>query len=130
MRAIVRAAIIADATLTGLGVVPAGVMAGNVDTPTMRPFLNLRWGVTTPGLATVNKRILVVWAHDRPGDYTVRIDPIIVRLRTVLGSLVGVSNGLGHVVDVEWTGDSEDLVDDGHGTITRTASFNLVGSGQ
>lgn len=130
MRALVRSAIIADATLIGLGVVPSGVLAGDVDTPQARPFLNLRWGVTTPGLSVVNSRSLVIWVHDRPGDFTVRIDPIILRLRSVLDSLVGVSNGLGHVVAVEWTGDSEDLVDDGHGTITRTASFNLVGSGQ
>lgn len=130
MRALVRSAIVADPVLTGLGVIPAGVFAGDVDTPRERPFLQLRWGRTDSGLATVNRRGLVIWVHDEPNDYTVLIDPICIRLRSVLAALVGQSNGLGHVVDVQWLGDSEDLVDDGHGTITRTASFSLVGSGQ
>jgi len=130
MRAIVRAAIIADPTLAGLGVVSAGVLAGDVDTPQQRPFLNLRWGTTLPGLDIVSRRTLVIWVHDEPNDYSARVDSILVQLRTVLASLVGQDNGTGHVVGVEWTGDSDDLVDDGHGTITRTASFLLVGSGQ
>lgn len=129
MRALVRSAIIADATLVSFGVVEAGVLAGDVDTPKSRPFINLRWGVTTPGLDRVQVRTLEIWVHDKPNDYT-RIDEIIIRLRVVLGSLIGSSNGSGHVVGVEWTGDSPDLVDDGHDTITRTASFSLVGSGQ
>lgn len=130
MRALVRSAIIADTTLAALGVVAGGVLAGDVDTPEQRPFLNLRWGTTTLGLDVVQRRDLVIWVHDRHNDYSVKVDPILLRLRTVLTSLVGMSNGLGHVVGVEWTGDSADLVDDGHDTITRTASFSLVGSGQ
>lgn len=130
MRALVRSAIIADATLITLGVVGPGTFAVDVDTPPQRPFLQLRWGRTDPGLSVVNRRNLVIWVHDKPGDYTLRIDPICIRLRSVLAALVGQSNGLGHVVDVEWLGDSEDLVDDGHKTIARTTSFSLVGSGQ
>lgn len=129
MRALVRSAILADPTLSGLGVVSQGVLAGDVDTPKQRPFLNLRWGQTLPGLDVVQRRTLEIWVHDKPNDYT-RIDSILVRLRAVVVSVVGSSNGLGHVVGVEWTGDSDDLVDDGHDTITRTASFSLVGSGQ
>lgn len=129
MREIVRAAIIEDVTLASLGVVPSRVKSGDMDTPQGRPFLQLRWGRTDFGLDVVLRRNLVIWVHDEPGDYT-RIDLIILQLRSLLVELVGQSNGLGHVVGVEWVGDSEDLADDGHRTIARTASFVLVGSGQ
>jgi hypothetical protein len=130
MRALVRAAIIADATLNSLGIDSDNAFAVDVDTPADRPFLQLRWGRNDVGLDVVTRRNLVVWVHDKPGDYTVRIDPIILRLRTLLAGLEGQSNGLGHLIAVEWAGDSEDLIDDGHKTITRNASFSLVGSGQ
>lgn len=129
MRALVRSAIIADSVMQSLGVVPAGVFAGDVDTPDARPFLQLRWGRTDLGLDVVQRRNLVVWVHDQPNDFF-RVDSIVVRLRTVLIQLVGMATDTGHVVAVEWLGDSEDLSDDGHGTITRTASYSLIGSGQ
>lgn len=130
MRALVLAAIRNDAELQSLGITSEGSFAVDVDTPQARPFLQLRWGRNDPGLDRVTRRNLVVWVHDAPGDYTTHIDRIILRLRTLLAELEGMSNGLGHVVAVEWTGDSEDLADDGHRTITRTISFSLVGSGQ
>jgi len=130
MRALVRSAIIDDLGLSALGIVDDAAFAVDVDTPVQRPFIQLRWGRNDPGLDRVTRRNLVIWVHDNPGDYTVHIDPIILRLRTLLAGLEGMSNGLGHVVAVEWTGDSEDLSDDGHRTITRTTSFQLVGSGQ
>ena len=130
MRALIRAAIIEDATLNGLGIDDDAAFAVDVDTPGVRPFLQLRWGRTDVGLDVVTKRNLVIWVHDAPGDYTTKIDAILLRLRALLPTLVGESNGLGHLVDVAWAGDSEDLSDDGHGTITRNASFVLVGSGQ
>jgi hypothetical protein len=130
MRALVRAAIIADATLNGLGIVDGNSFAVDVDTPQSRPFLQLRWGRNDVGLDVVTRRNLVIWVHNKPGDYTTRIDPILLRLRTLLVGLEGQSNGLGHLIAVEWAGDSEDLTDDGHKTITRNVSFSLVGSGQ
>lgn len=132
MRALVYAAIITDPVLNGLGITDENSFAVDVDTPQSRPFLQLRWGINAVGLAKtqVSRRTLVVWVHDQPGDYSVKIDPIIVRLRALLPTLEGLSNGAGHVISVEWTGDSEDLADDGHGTITRNTGFSLVGSGQ
>lgn len=129
MRSLIYAAIIGDATLNGLGITGAASFAVDVDTPQTRPFLQLRWGRNDPGLSVVTRRNLVIWAHDKPGDYG-KIDSIIGRLRIILPALVGESNGSGHLVDVEWTGDSEDLADDGHKTFTRNTSFLLVGSGQ
>jgi len=129
MRALIRTSLTTDPELLALGVVPDGVFSGDVDTPKQRPFLQLRWSTTTPGLAAVSRRILVIWIHDLPGDYA-RVDAIIRRIRVILGALAGQPHPAGHVVACEWTGDSEDLTDPAHGTITRTTSYSLVGTGQ
>lgn len=130
MRALVRAAITADPQLQSLGVVSGAVLAGDIDTPQQRPFLNLRWGGVTPGIGPVNRGTLVVWVHDEPGDYEARINPILLRLRGIITELAAAQHTAGWLSVAEWTGDSDDLSDDGHGTITRNASFNLIGSGQ
>ena len=128
MRTLIRQVLIADPTLIGFGVAPGAVLAGDVDTPAERPFLNLRWGATTPGMDVVDRRSLVIWVHDKPGDYT-RIDSIIRRIKSLFGALAGEAHSSGWLSQVEWVTDSNDLVDDGHGTITRTTTHNLVGSG-
>lgn len=129
MRSLVFQAIVNDTTLNGLGITDDSSFAVDVDTPQNRPFLQIRWGRNDEGLDVVTRRNVVIWVHDEPGDYA-RIDTIILRLREFLPSLIGQTNGLGWVVGVEWAGDSEDLSDDGHKTITRNTSFVLVGSGQ
>lgn len=125
MRTIVFQAITSDPTLIGLGIEGENSFAGDVDTPEYRPFLQLRWGRNDIGLDVVTRRTLDIWVHDEGGDYG-RIDSIISRLRALLPTLEGTNN----VMAVEWTGDSEDLADDGHKTIARYTSFSLVGSGQ
>ena|ERR1041385_7338539 len=129
MRTLVFQAIVNDSTLTTLGIGSPNSFAGDVDTPADRPFLQLRWGRNDVGLDVVTRRTLNIWVHDEDGDYG-RIDSIVLRLRELLPTLEGMENGSGHLMAVEWTGDSEDLVDDGHKTITRYTSFSLVGSGQ
>jgi hypothetical protein len=129
MRAVVRSAIIADSTLIGLGVVPEGVLSGDVDTPEPRPFLNLKWGTTNPspfGLAAMRTN-LVVWVHDDPNDYE-RIDAICRRLRVLLEGLIGQQDINDYVSQISWTGDSGDLKDDGHRTIARQSNYTLNGS--
>jgi hypothetical protein len=128
MRALIRQALIGDATLAGLGVVAPGVISGDVDTPAERPFLQLRWGQTTPGLSTVDRRVLIIWVHDKPGNYS-RIDSIIRQIKVILAGLEADQHSSGWLLKTEWITDSEDLTDDGHGTITRTTTHNLVGSG-
>lgn len=131
MRALIFQALVADPVLNGLGINSASSFAIDVDTPQTRPFLQIRWGQNQIGLknTAVSRRTITVWAHDEPGDYST-IDAILARVKALLPTLDGQSNGSGHLVSAEWTGDSEDLADDGHGTITRNASFTLVGSGQ
>lgn len=134
MRSLIRSRILADGQLAAAGVLPAGTLAGQVDTPTERPFLNLIWGDTGEGLAVVKRRLLTVWVHDNPGDYW-RIDQILVRLRSVLTGIEATAwteagGQSGWVTAVRWEGDSGDLTDDGHGTIVRTSSYSIIGSGQ
>lgn len=128
MRAVVRSAIVADATLVTFGVTPEGVLAGDIDTPEPRPFLNLKWGTTNPALkGAAQQTTLVIWVHDNPNDYE-RIDNICRRLRVLLPSLVGMQDVNDYVSQIAWTGYGPDLKDDGHRTITRQANFTLNGS--
>lgn len=129
MRTLIYQSLIADATLNGYGISGPSAFAVDVDTPQARPFLQLRWGVNAIGLDISTRRSLVIWVHDQPGDYT-KIDNIILRLRTLIPSLVPSQDGNGWLQGVVWEGDSEDLTDDGHRTIARNTSFTLVGSGQ
>jgi hypothetical protein len=129
VRTLIYQAIINDPTLIGLGITGPSTFAIDVDTPAGRPFLQLRWGLNEIGLDVSTRRSLVIWVHDQPGDYT-NIDNIILRLRTLIPSLVPSPDSNGWLQGVVWTGDSEDLVDDGHRTIARNTGFVLVGSGQ
>ena len=129
MRTAVRQAIITDPTLVGLGVVPEGVLAGDIDTPAVRPFLNLKWGARSPGFADQTPWVLVIWVHDDPNDYTL-VDQLCGRLRTLLPSLEGVADTEdgGWVNQIRWDGESDDLKDEGHNTITRRTTFTIIGS--
>lgn len=131
MRKLVWSLITGDATLNAEGVVAASVLADqSVDSPTVRPFLVLRWGPVVRGVGSVQVRDLTVWVHDEPADFA-RIDRIIRRLRTLLESAVGMQEGGGGwLVQADWQGDSADLADDAYGTITRNTSFRVVASGQ
>jgi len=129
MRTLVYQAIIGDSTLNSLGITGPSSFAVDVDTPSARPFLQLRWGRNDEGLDVSTRRSLVIWVHDKPGDYT-KIDNIILRLRTLIPTLISSRDANGWLQGVEWTGDSEDLTDDGHRTIARNTGFVLVGSGQ
>lgn len=131
MRQLLYDALTADSILNSLGITDDSSFAVDVDTPVNRPFLQLRWGRNDQALSKtqIGRRTLTVWVHDEPGDYT-RIDLIVQRVRDILLPMAGQSNGFGHVIAVEWSGDSEDLTDDGHKTIARNTSFSLVGTGQ
>lgn len=140
MRAVVRSALIADATLNGLGVAADGTntFSGDIDSVVVRPFLQMRWGDGEPGVGipgnSHDKRYLTVWVHDKAvehmGDYS-RIDAIAARMKVVLYNILGAHDTVsgGYVSVIEWQGDSDDLVDDGHDTICRNVTFAVYGSG-
>lgn len=133
MREIIVAAIRGSADITDLGVASEAVFAGDIDTPTQRPFIQLRWGSTTPGMGTpgrgMDRRGLVIWVHDQPNDYT-RIDQIIRAMKRMFYDLVATPDGAGDwLSQMDYVGDSDDLSDDGHGTICRTSTWTIVGTG-
>jgi hypothetical protein len=112
--------------LAELGLVPGAVIAGDVDTPQPRPFINLKWMITTPGIKdVVTRRSLNVWFHDRPNDYT-RIDDMLFVVRSLFFDIEGVDHGSGHITVVEWLTDSQDLRDYGHGTIAKYSTYRII----
>lgn len=133
MRSLIRSRIITDPEILAAGIVPEGVLAGQVDTPPMRPFINLIWGDTNEGLSVVKRRLVTAWVHDQPGDFA-RIDRLLFRLRAIMTAIEATAwteegGQSGYITAVTWGGDSGDLTDDGHGTIVRTGSFTIIGSG-
>ena len=98
----------------------------SLDTPTQWPFIVQRWEETTPAYGLVGTQGLTVWVHDQPGDYA-RINTLLEWIKSALTAMVHVNGGDGRIVtQIDWTGDSSDLFDDGWGTITRNAGFRVV----
>jgi hypothetical protein len=99
------------------------------DTPKERPFMVLRWGATSLGMGVANVRALQVWIHDEPANYT-NIDKALERVRELLANQTASFTGTANkwVIQVDWSGDSDDLFDDVQRTIARYSSFSVVGS--
>lgn len=107
---------------------PGGVEVWNVeaiDNPERgKPFIVTAWASTPrPVFTAARSRELTVWAHDEGGDYS-RIDAILERVRQIL---VGIVHQ-GGISQVEWSGASGDLYDDGFRTITRNSGFRVIGA--
>lgn len=128
MRTAIAELLANDHELNLLGINEDTIFAGDIDTVDQTPFVNLRWGVTNPGVATVNDRGLVVWVHDQPNDYF-RVDQILRRVRELLTSIYALKTGTGWITEIRWLTDSDDLSDDGNHTILRQASYSIIGSG-
>lgn len=136
MRATIRLALLGDAAIRAVlskdntqePIIVANAGAdGDLIQPT--PHLILRMGAREPGIGQVFRRSLEVWAHDQPGDYGI-IDGLLNRCRLVLEAIQAFHTEDGKwITCVEWQGDSEDLFDEGPGTITRNSSFLIIGSG-
>jgi hypothetical protein len=95
------------------------------------PFLILRWGITAPPRfngAVKSPESVRVWCHwplQVTNDYTKiinvldRVDYVVTQLRDVTGSD-------GYTLSfVTVGGRSEDLIDDGFGTITKNAEYQV-----
>jgi hypothetical protein len=94
--------------------------------PHRSPFIVIRMMPNSVAVKQgfAHRQIAEVWAHDEPGSYQ-RIDRILSAVRADLVGPVTIPDAIA----CEWSGDSQDLPDDGLGTITRSASFTLIGSG-
>jgi hypothetical protein len=128
VRSFIYGLLSSDATLNGLGINTTSLYAGDIDTPAERPFAVLRWGVTDPGIDTVNQQLLTVWIHHHPGNEDV-IRSIKLRIRALITGLGGNATENGWMVAADWTGDSSDLSDDVLGTIIQQSNYSLIGSG-
>lgn len=129
MRAIVRSRIINDVFLQAMGVTPEATLAGDVDTPEGRPFLNLKWGndESTYRECVTVRTSLGIWVHHTPGDFD-PINKIHTRLRVLLPAIQGVVSPDGSEVQVvTWLGNGPDVQDDGHRTIVKVGNYEVVG---
>lgn len=126
MRTLIRLALVP--VLAPVGVVDAAIVSGDADSVHLRPFVNLQWAETTPGMDRVRRRTLVVWVHDEPADYT-RVDLVVKTIRTTLEALAPAGDATGWLSGITWLTDSSDLRNDERGTILRTSTYLVVGSG-
>lgn len=104
--------------------------AVNADDLPPTPFAVINLGIFSPGMAQVKDGTCVLWIHDRGANY----DPIDAALSAVYGTLDGAEHvseqgGSAELIQATWTGTSGDLYDPGFRTITKNASYRLIGTG-
>lgn len=97
-----------------------------VDTPTEEMFLIVRWEDQTPQFGNRGPQRLTVWAHSKDRDYS-PIDLALGVVKDLLGGATHLAGADGWILtQADWRGDSQDLYDDGFGTITRNSGFDVV----
>jgi hypothetical protein len=126
-RVAINLAIENSAALQLLGLPADGTFQANAaDTISIRPFVVIRWEENRRAFADKGTQGLTVWVHDDLGDYT-RIDNILEKIKEILTAMVHVQGSDQRIVtQVDWSGDSGDLYDDGYRTITRNAGFRVL----
>lgn len=126
-RAAVNSVLSNSIELQALGLLPSATYAANaVDTPPERPFIVMRWEENVRSFSDRGVQGLTVWVNDQLGDYT-RIDQMIHIIKKLLTDMVHVAGDDGRTVtQIDWSGDSGDLWDDGYHTIARNAGFSVV----
>lgn len=98
-----------------------------VDNQPEFPFMVHRLRITEPSVSRRGKFGLEVWVYDASGSYQL-IDDTLKAVRNYLESVVDRRVGGEHVSQLEWTGDSPDLPAEEYRGITRSGSFNVIGS--
>lgn len=104
---------------------------GTTNVQIQRPFVIARANLSGVALAGADRRYLsepwLLWAHDEPGSYAAKIEPILERLRVLFDRRESTDMGDGQwLIRCDWESGSPDLYDDGLQTATRYASFRLV----
>lgn len=98
----------------------------SVDTAPEDWFAVITWGVTSKSFGTIGSDQVQIWLHDRNRDYG-RINAGLTRLKELLTDTIHREGDDGVVLAAaEWNGESQDLRDDGYGTLTRYAEFTTV----
>lgn len=129
MRETIYTLLTTDTELATLGIAIGSVWnIEAVDNPDRgTPFVVTAWAeqprTAGNGWATTHRRDVLIWAHDTGGDYS-RIDRILERVRILLVDLIHE----GGISQVDYSGASPDLYDDGFRTITRNYGFRVIGT--
>jgi hypothetical protein len=126
MRRLVYQALINSSALTQVIPVQRWIQAGAMDLAIPRPFAVIRMTDGAPSISKSVQPSLQIWIHDDRGSYT-RIDSTLELVKTALNAAVPLEDATHRIVDINWTGDSPDLVDEGYDTNTKYASFTLTG---
>lgn len=124
------AALTSDPTFSGL--IPASKVVSTTGldvVPVVPPFAVIRWGTVTRTATPAVRRELTLWVYDRPGSYLANIEPALKAARAVMDSLPGRAHGDGHIIGVDWLGDSADLYDDIYQCAMRNGTWEVVGTG-
>lgn len=134
LRTLVYDTLKVDAQLIALGIDEDSLYPNfSADSPAadQQRWVVLRWGVVEPPFAPqvpVRPQTLTLWAYDRERDFAA-IAAILRRCRTLLTDLSAVWTGDGHLLEIQQTGSSEDLWDDGYQAVTRNEAYRMVASG-
>lgn len=121
---------VASGSLGDLGIKEDFIYAGEVDTPEGDAFLILRFGPVSPGVYPVTTGPAFVWAYRRDSADYLDIDAVLKRVRELFTSLEAHETPEGWILEIHWTGDSDDFADDVYHAIARSASFTVVASGR
>lgn len=130
MRAYIAQTLANDEGLRQMGFAKEAVYsAENVDTPSERPFIVIRWLVRDPVIrqAPSQPNRFQVWCYDERGDYS-RIDAMLDRVREVLTGIRAQQTSTGWITRVDWDGDGGDAYDDVYEALVRTSSYTAVAS--
>jgi hypothetical protein len=130
MRSIIRGILIADSDLTDI--IPANrwFASGSIDddnTPAT-PFAVIRFGLVNRGMAHVQRGSVTIWIHDGRGSYS-NIDAAMRLITGILDGREHVSDGDSELIKATWQDTSGDLFDNGYRTLTKTTTYEIVGTG-
>lgn len=100
--------------------------SNSLDTPADEKFVVTRWEDQAVQFSRHGPQRLTVWFHTREQDYA-DIDKAMERVKDVLEDAIHVPGVDGWTLTTaDWRGDSQDLIDDGFGTLTRNSGFDVV----
>lgn len=121
--------------LLAIGLPADGVLqADTANSPTIRPFIVVRWLDTAASLGPVSKRPFDLWGYDEEGDYT-RIETILKRAAELLTDetttpLKTQTGVISQISDREsGYGRGADLYDDGYKALVIPWRFFAIATG-
>lgn len=100
--------------------------SNSVDSPEDTMFLVIRWEAKDVAFSRRGPQRMTIWAHTRDLDYT-DLDLALERIKDLVEAQThrrGADDWI--LTQADWRGDSQDLRDDGFGTLTRHAAFDVV----